>query len=344
MTAKLTPSRQGLRKRPGKAASGRASVPETALANEPAAVPADAAGGDAPDRRSEHGPVDVCIVTGLSGAGKSTALQVFEDMGYFTVDGLPGNLVPDMVAMMRRPSMLHFKGIALGMDVRHSGFVEDVFTALQQLKKNGLQPQIFFLEASPATLMRRYVTTRRPHPLEREGMGLEAALMAEQERLFSLRNAADTVLDTSLFSIHQLRQAIQRRWSGGQTHLHTLKVNVMSFGFKYGVPKEADMVFDLRFLPNPYFVEKLRPLSGKDAPVAEFVFADAVAREFRCRLTEFMLYCLPIIEAEGRFRLTVAVGCTGGRHRSVAMAEYLYHTLDQAGYPTGVEHRHLELG
>lgn len=351
MTAKLTPSRQGLKKRPGTAASKRASVPETALVNDaavpvaaPVSAPADAAGGEAPGRRSEHGPVDVCIVTGLSGAGKSTALQVFEDMGYFTVDGLPGNLVPDMVAMMRRPSMLHFKGIALGMDVRHSGFVEDVFTALQQLKKNGLQPQIFFLEASPATLMRRYVTTRRPHPLEREGMGLEAALMAEQERLFSLRNAADTVLDTSLFSIHQLRQAIQRRWSGGQTHLHTLKVNVMSFGFKYGVPKEADMVFDLRFLPNPYFVEKLRPLSGKDAPVAEFVFADTVAREFRCRLTEFVLYCLPIIEAEGRFRLSVAVGCTGGRHRSVAMAEYLYHILDQAGYPTGVEHRHLELG
>lgn len=299
-------------------------------------------GPDAP--RPAGAGLDVCIVTGMSGAGKSTALQVFEDLGYFTVDGLPGSLVPDMVAIMERASMAHFRGIALGMDLRRGGFVEDISSAMQRLRERGVQPKIFFLTASLASLMRRYATTRRPHPLEREGMGLEAALRAEQQRLVPLRSMADIVLDTSRFSIHQLRQAIQHRWNARQGHLRVLKVNVVSFGFKYGVPKEADMVFDLRFLPNPYFIEDLRPLSGKDAPVAEYVFSDAVSHEFINRLTDFLLFTLPIVESEGRFRLTVAVGCTGGRHRSVAVAEHLYKVFSQADYPVALEHRHLELG
>ena len=290
-----------------------------------------------------HGP-NVCIVTGLSGAGKSTALHVFEDLGYFTVDGLPGSLVPEMVGMMQRPSMAHFRGIALGMDLRRSGFAEDISSAMQVLKAGSIVPQIFFLEAQPAELMRRYATTRRPHPLEREGMGLEAALSAEAQRLMPMRNMADIVLDTTRFSIHQLRRAIQQRWSGSRERLRTLKVNILSFGFKYGVPKEADMVYDLRFLPNPYFVEQLRPLSGKDKAVAEYVFAESSSKEFLQKLTDFLLFCLPLMEAEGRYRVTVAVGCTGGRHRSVAMAEHLFRVLQQSDYPVGLEHRHLELG
>lgn len=306
------------------------------------APPADSETSVAPGEASSH--VNVCVVTGLSGAGKSTALHVFEDLGYFTVDGLPGTLVPDMVAMMRRTSMAHFKGIALGMDLRRSGFAEDISNAMQQLKVEGIHPQIFFLTAQPAELMRRYATTRRPHPLEREGMGLEAALAAEAQRLLPMRNMADIVLDTTRFSIHQLRRAIQRRWSDTEQRLRSLKVNLMSFGFKYGVPKEADMVFDLRFLPNPYFVETLRPLSGQDKAVGEYVFAEASSKEFLTRLTDFLLFCLPLMEAEGRYRVTVAVGCTGGRHRSVAMVEHLYRVLRQSDYPVGLEHRHLELG
>ncbi|SDF47484.1 RNase adapter RapZ [Desulfovibrio legallii] len=290
-------------------------------------------------------PVRVCVVTGLSGAGKSTALKVFEDMGHFVVDGLPATLAPEMAAMMSRPSMSHFKGIALGMDLRQSNFLDELSASLEALAAASIRPTLLFLEASAQELMRRYATTRRPHPLEREGMGLEAALKAEREKLRPLREMADLVVDTTSFSIHDLRRAIQKRWgSNGRGKLRAIRVNVISFGFKYGVPREADLVFDLRFLPNPYFLEDLRPLCGRDKPVADYVFATPQAREFRAKLLDLLFFMLPLMEAEGRYRVTIAVGCTGGRHRSVAMAEALWQALRQADYPASLEHRHLELG
>lgn len=289
-------------------------------------------------------PVQVCIVTGLSGAGKSTAVQVFEDLRYFAVDGLPASLAPEMAAMMERPSMSHFMGIALGMDMRQSNFPDEINDALSVMAAKGIRPLLLFLEADAQELMRRYATTRRPHPLEREGMGLEAALAAERNRLRPLREMADLVIDTSRFSIHDLRRSIQKRWSGNKGKLRAIRVNVISFGFKYGVPREADTVFDLRFLPNPYFVEELRPLCGKDKAVADYVFASPSAVEFRKKLLDLLFFMLPLMEAEGRYRITIAVGCTGGRHRSVAMAEELSQALRQADYPTSLEHRHLELG
>ena len=289
-------------------------------------------------------PVQVCIVTGLSGAGKSTAVQVFEDLRYFAVDGLPASLAPEMAAMRERPSMSHFMGIALGMDMRQSNFPDEINDALSVMAAKGIRPLLLFLEADAQELMRRYATTRRPHPLEREGMGLEAALAAERNRLRPLREMADLVIDTSRFSIHDLRRSIQKRWSGNKDKLRAIRVNVISFGFKYGVPREADTVFDLRFLPNPYFVEELRPLCGKDKAVADYVFASPSAVEFRKKLLDLLFFMLPLMEAEGRYRITIAVGCTGGRHRSVAMAEELSQALRQADYPTSLEHRHLELG
>ncbi len=289
-------------------------------------------------------PVQVCIVTGLSGAGKSTAVQVFEDLRYFAVDGLPASLAPEMAAMMERPSMSHFMGIALGMDMRQSNFPDEINDALSVMAAKGIRPLLLFLEADAQELMRRYATTRRPHPLEREGMGLEAALAAERNRLRPLREMAVLVIDTSRFSIHDLRRSIQKRWSGNKDKLRAIRVNVISFGFKYGVPREADTVFDLRFLPNPYFVEELRPLCGKDKAVADYVFASPSAVEFRKKLLDLLFFMLPLMEAEGRYRITIAVGCTGGRHRSVAMAEELSQALRQADYPTSLEHRHLELG
>ena len=289
-------------------------------------------------------PVQVCIVTGLSGAGKSTAVQVFEDLRYFAVDGLPASLAPEMAAMMERPSMSHFMGIALGMDMRQSNFPDEINDALSVMAAKGIRPLLLFLEADAQELMRRYATTRRPHPLEREGKGLEAALAAERNRLRPLREMADLVIDTSRFSIHDLRRSIQKRWSGNKDKLRAIRVNVISFGFKYGVPREADTVFDLRFLPNPYFVEELRPLCGKDKAVADYVFASSSAVEFRKKLLDLLFFMLPLMEAEGRYRITIAVGCTGGRHRSVAMAEELSQALRQADYPTSLEHRHLELG
>lgn len=292
--------------------------------------------------REENAPV--CIVTGLSGAGKSVALRVFEDLGYFTVDGLPASLTPEMVGMMRRPSMEHFRGIALGMDLRQNDFLRQLNGALLALAEEGVRAQVLFVEAQTATLLRRYAATRRPHPLERGGFGLEAAIAVERERLRPLREMADFVVDTSHLSIHDLRRIIQKRWTRGPENLHPLRVNLLSFGFKYGIPAEADYVFDMRFLANPYFEESLREKSGKDKAVADYVFAAPAAMEFRNKLTDLVLYMLPLMEAEGRYRVTLAIGCTGGRHRSVAMAEYLRRVLRQSGYAVAMEHRHLELG
>lgn len=289
-------------------------------------------------------PVAVCIVTGLSGAGKSTALKVFEDMGHFVVDGLPASLAPEMVDMMSRPSMSHFKGIALGMDLRQSNFLDEINEALSDLAAVNIRPMLLFMECDAQELIRRYATTRRPHPLEREGMGLEASLLSERNSLSPLREMADLVIDTSRFSIHDLRRAIQKRWSDSKSKLRAIRVNVISFGFKYGVPREADFVFDLRFLTNPYFVEELRPMCGKDREVAQYVFEQPHAREFCVKLIDLLLFILPLMETEGRYRVTIAVGCTGGRHRSVAMAEEVTQALRQADYPVTLEHRHLELG
>lgn len=285
----------------------------------------------------------VCIVTGLSGAGKSTALGVFEDLGYFTVDGLPAALAPDMAALMTRPSMSRYKGMALGMDIRQSDFLEDINMALSQMTGDGYRPMLLFLEAAPHELMRRYATTRRPHPLEREGLGLEEALAAERERLAPLRESADLVVDTTRFSIHDLRRAIQKRWRAKEK-LRAIRVNVLSFGYKYGVPREADMVFDMRFLPNPYFEAALRPLSGKDKAVADYVLHSPGAQEFFQKLRDLLFFMLPLMESEGRYRVSIAIGCTGGRHRSVAVAEELTQALRQADYSATLEHRHLELG
>jgi len=285
----------------------------------------------------------VCIITGLSGAGKSTVLQFFEDMGFFTVDGLPAGLASDMVRLLSQAEYPAFTGIALGMDVRQGGLL-DIEQTLVRLSLDTIRPRLLFVTADATVLMRRYAATRRPHPLEHGGMGLEAALESERQRLRPLLDMADIVLDTSSFSIHDLRRAVQHHWGEAQGLRRSLKVNLISFGFKYGVPKEADLVFDLRFLPNPYFVEDLRPLSGKDATVRDYVFAQPWTREFRERFFAFIQSLLPLYEADDRYRLSIAIGCTGGRHRSVAMAEELHKALHDSGCSISLEHRHLELG
>lgn len=286
----------------------------------------------------------VFIITGLSGAGKSTVLHVFEDLRLFTADGVPPGLLPEMVRLLHSPSVERSNGVAIGFDQRRSEFMAELEQALHRLSGMGFRPQIMYLEADPVVIMRRYATTRRPHPFEREGVGLEQAVREEMERLAPLREMADKIIDTSSYSIHDLRRVIQRRWTSREERLHAIKVNLISFGFKYGVPREADMVLDLRFLPNPYFVEELRPRTGKDKAIAAYVFSEPSGKEFKKRLIDFVSFLLPLYDAEGRYRITIALGCTGGKHRSVAMTEALARSLKRQDYVVSVEHRHMELG
>ena len=285
----------------------------------------------------------VVIITGLSGSGKTTALNVFEDMGFFTVDGLPVTLAAQMVTVVAEAGLAHYNGIALGMDLRKNEFIGDYEDAVRDMHTRGFTPCILFFEAREDVLIKRYATTRRPHPLEKEGLGLEQALEMERNRIKRLRKMADMVLDTSIYTIHDLRRVIREKWEDLRYLTKALRVHIITFGFKYGTPSEADMVFDLRFLPNPYFIPELKPLSGCDKAVAEYVLADNPGKEFLRRLTDFLAYVLDQYEVEGRFRLTIAIGCTGGRHRSVAVAEALAQTIRAKYKALTLEHRHLEI-
>ncbi len=285
----------------------------------------------------------VVVVTGLSGAGKSTALNVFEDLGYFCVDGLPADMLPKLVALFLGKDSRH-RGLALGMDLRQHDLMDQWNAAVQELEGQGISVRVVFVEAKMNALLRRYATTRRPHPLESTSLGLEQALEREQALLAPLRSKAELVLDTTGYSIHDLRRIIQERFSTADASHTGMRVHLLSFGFKYGPPAEADLVFDLRFLPNPYFVPELRPLSGKDAPVAQYVLDVEPGLTFKQKFLDFLSYMLPLYAKEGRYRITVAIGCTGGRHRSVAMTELTHKVLRENGYSVTMEHRHFELG
>ncbi|MEW5773156.1 MAG: RNase adapter RapZ [Thermodesulfobacteriota bacterium] len=286
----------------------------------------------------------VILLSGLSGAGKSTAMKVFEDLGFIAVDGLPPDLAPGLAALFQSQQTAHHQGLVMGLDVRSEDFREDFRAAMEGLKAQGIAPRVVFIESRAGVLRRRYASTRRPHPLESGELDLERALDAERELLRPVRDAAELVVDTSDYSIHDLRRHLQERWEFVRERRAGLKIYLLSFGFKYGQPTEADLVFDLRFLPNPHFDESLRPLSGRDRAVVDYVFRTPEGQEFRTRLLEFLNYLLPLYQAEGRYRLTVAVGCTGGRHRSVAVAEAVFDSLVKSGYVVNLEHRHIELG
>ncbi|MDL2209519.1 RNase adapter RapZ [Desulfovibrio sp. OttesenSCG-928-O18] len=299
--------------------------------------PSPASADQAPD-------FPVIFVTGLSGAGKSTVLNVFEDMHFFTMDGLPANVLVAVTEALTKESLGEFRGLVIGVNLLHPSAVSLYNEALVELNKRGIFPGVLFVEAKPPVIIQRYATTRRPHPLESEGLGLEQALEEENKRLALIREKAELVLDTSSYSIHDLRRAIQKKWATLQEKSRALKVHLISFGFKYGTPAEADMVYDLRFLPNPYFIPELKPMSGLDAPVADFLLREDPGMSFVAKLTDFLLYLLPLFESEGRYRITIAVGCTGGRHRSVAVTQALAEALKQCDFSITTEHRHLELG
>ncbi len=285
----------------------------------------------------------VVVVTGLSGAGKSTALHALEDLGFFCVDNLPTALAPQAVELCERGGMTR---VALGMDVRVRAFLSDVGDVLKKLGNAGWRSvEVLFLDASDETILRRFSETRRPHPLSTDSgaLGVLDGVRIERERLAPLRASSTRVVDTTRLSVHELRRVIITHFgpaSGGAPRMVT---RIVSFGFKYGPPADADLVLDVRFLDNPYFVPHLRPLSGTDREVVDFVMGLADTKEFLRRTSELLAYVLPRYEREGKSYLTIAVGCTGGRHRSVVIAEELARTLaKQTPHAVDVAHRDVE--
>lgn len=285
----------------------------------------------------------VVVITGISGSGKSTALKVFEDLGFFCIDGLPSGMASKIAELILNQDS-KYRGLALGMDMRQDEFHEGWQASLDEFADMGITPQVLFLEAKRAELVRRYATTRRPHPLESQQLGLEQALERETELLDPIRDGAELVLDTTDYSVHDLRRVIQTKWSVIEELGRGMRVHLITFGFKYGVPTEADLVFDLRFLPNPYFEKNLRPLCGMDKAISDYVLKSDVGAAFNDKFLEFLTFMLPLYAEEGRYRITIAIGCTGGRHRSVSVAESVLAALLKSRYAVTIEHRHMELG
>lgn len=265
----------------------------------------------------------IVVVTGLSGAGRSTALRVLEDAGFYCVDNLPPGLAPALIALVDREGNL--ERIGLGIDVRTGAFLSGADETLSELEALGHRVQVIFLDCADDVLVRRFSETRRPHALSRTG-DLHGAIRRERERLAGLRARADIVIDTTDFSVHDLRHRLID-YIGRDPNRPSMVVRLLSFGFKYGVPVDADLVFDLRFLPNPHFVDSLRPKTGMDAEVSAYVMNAPETQQLLGRLRPLLDYVLPQYAREGKAYLTIALGCTGGRHRSVAMAEELGRQL-----------------
>lgn len=285
----------------------------------------------------------VVIVTGLSGAGKSTAIRVFEDLGFFCVDGLPVSMAPKLTELFQVKDPKN-RGLALGLDLRQDDFLDEWNQALEEMESLGASVEVFFVEARLDTLVTRYAMTRRPHPLESASLGLEQALEKERDLLDPIRHQAALVIDSTQYSVHDLRRTIQEKWSTVKEPAKGMRIHILSFGFKYGMPIEADLVFDMRFLPNPHFEEELRPLTGKTEVISDYVLKSEPGNEFIKKFREFVGYILPLYAEEGRYRITIAIGCTGGRHRSVAVSENLFNDLKEKGYSVTLEHRHMDLG
>jgi len=285
--------------------------------------------------RSEAKPCkDLVIVTGISGSGKASALKAFEDLGYHCVDNLPLELLPDFATLVEKSS--DTERAAIVVDVREGQTLDRLPEILKGVKKL-LCTRVVFLDAQDAVLVRRYSETRRPHPLGRQET-VSRSIVEERQLLDPIRNVADTLIDTSNYNVHELRAQIQDRF-GQEEETKRLLVSCLSFGFKNGVPLDADMVFDVRFLPNPHFVPEFRKLTGLDPDVAAYVRGFPQTREFLTRVTDLLLYLLPHYVEEGKSYLTVAFGCTGGQHRSVLMVEEITAELKRAGYQVKALHR-----
>jgi UPF0042 nucleotide-binding protein len=285
------------------------------------------------------GPLAFVIVTGLSGAGKSYAIKSLEDMGFFCVDNLPTTLIPTFADLVAR-STKDVHRVALGVDVREGEYLAQLLDSIAALRSRGHSVEVLFLEASDEALVRRFHETRRRHPLAAEGQVLDA-IRAERKALAHMREIADRIVETSALTVHQLKSLLVELY-GAPRARQGLVTSVVSFGFKHGIPIDADLVFDVRFLPNPHFVEDLRPLDGRDPRVRDFVLRHPDSRALMEHLQGLLRFLLPAYQREGKAYLTVAVGCTGGRHRSVTVVEELRRFLEEVGFAPTIVHRDLD--
>lgn len=276
------------------------------------------------------------IVTGLSGSGRSAALKDFEDLGFNCVDNLPLALLSAFVEFARG-SKEAFRS-AIGIDIREKGFPEQFPSRYCELKSQGLSIEMLFLDASDQTIVRRFSETRRPHPLSRGATPLLDGIRQERTALAEVRKLADRIIDTTDYTVHDLRQTIERHYTAGDTD-RPMVITLLTFGYKFGVPYDLDLLFDLRFLPNPHFVPELRPHTGDDPRIREYIMAQPDSGEFLTRLRGFIEFLLPRYRREGKSYLTIGFGCTGGRHRSVAVSLMIAEFLRQSGYDVIIKHR-----
>lgn len=281
------------------------------------------------------------IVTGLSGAGKSLAAKVLEDFGYFCVDNLPPLLIPKFAELVAQSNGQVSK-VALVSDVRGGKFFDHLLQALKSLEEIGINYEILFLEASDQILIRRYKESRRRHPLsnESESGGILNGLEREKKKLEEIRTKASKIIDTSYLGSSEFKNALAD-WLE-QDQRQRMFINIMSFGYKYGLPLDSDLVFDVRFLPNPYWVDELREHNGKEQVIQDYLRKHPLTNTFMEKLNEFCQFLIPNYIAEGKAQLSIAIGCTGGKHRSVAVAEWLCSSLMKKGYACAREHRDLE--
>jgi len=284
------------------------------------------------------GRLRVVVVSGLSGSGKSTAIHVLEDLGFYCIDNMPVALVTKFVELWES-SGEDVRRVALGIDVRERRFLAEFPRVCAELRSAGVDLEVLYLEATDDVLVRRFSETRRPHPAA-DGGSLVDGIRREREKLLPLRELADRILDTSALTVHELRDALRELVERPETG--TMTVTLISFGYKYGSPSDADLTVDCRFLPNPFFVEELRHQTGLDVAVAEYVLRRDETEEFLARLMNLLEFTLPRYQREGKSYLTIGIGCTGGRHRSIVLVEELRRRLEALGHRVLVRHRDAE--
>ena len=281
----------------------------------------------------------VLIVTGLSGAGKSQAVHSLEDLGFYCIDNLPPTMIPDFIDLCLQPES-KIDRVAIVIDIRGRSFFKQVFSELDDLKESNVNYEVAFLETKDEVLVKRFKETRRRHPLSLEG-DIYEGIKLERKYLEELRGKANIIIDTSDLKPSQLKEEINRIW-GYKDKNKSLYITIMSFGYKYGIPLDTDLLMDVRFLPNPYYLEELRPLTGQDNEVAEYVFKFDTSNEFLSKYYDLLKFLIPHYIREGKVHLVVAIGCTGGQHRSVAIAQKLACLLEEEEYEISVKHRDIE--